>query len=699
MGGNRAPSSKLVLGRDFLGVPTQDTMVPRVRNAPRRAPCIRACSTRTSEARRCSKHRPSACLDAPTRETWASTSRTREETPIHVRTRVDLVPFHRDLSAFVSISFRRGFDPGTCRPFRHRRRRVVSKCARLQLFKLRTSMVSIVWLRRDLRTDDNPALSAAHASGRAVLPLFVWSPEEEGLFQPGTNNRWWLHRSLTCFQEELRSLGTELVVRRNQSALLEILELVQETQAKAVYFNHLYDPVSLVRDHVLKQELQARNIQCYSYNADLLHEPWEVLDAQGEAYTVFPLFFDHLLQHQDDAMQPVERPSHLVPPSQHVQSLVLEDLQLLEDKLLESGEREANWCPGTKGAEQVWKDFLETKLKRFSVQNYKADVDGTSRISPHLHFGEISARRLWMEVKRYENLAEDEDVRSVVANFLKQLGLREFSRYISFHFPFTHKRSMLDHLQHVPWNYNQEWFRLWREGKTGYPIVDAGMRNLLKTGWTHNHIRVLCATFLVKHLLLPWQWGMKYFWDVQIDADIEEDVLGWQYISGCLQDAHPFDFMYNLQREALRFDSTGEFTRKWVPELRGLPTALIHRPWEASEAVLRSAGVHFGHDYPHRIITVEESEVLLAEASLAVEDNLFRRTKRGASSSECRKDTCSAQASAGMTGSRASGRKDKDEECEVEARALTSVNLMAGNAAVETSAASRGGPPLKKSKS
>lgn len=192
---------------------------------------------------------------------------------------------------------------------------------------------------------------------------------------------------------------------------------------------------------------------------------------------------------------------------------------------------------------------------------------------------------------------------------------------------------------------------------------------------------------------------MKYFWDVQIDADIEEDVLGWQYISGCLQDAHPFDFMYDLQREALRFDSTGEFTRKWVPELKGLPTALIHRPWEASEAVLRSAGVHLGHDYPHRIITVEESEVLLAEASLAVEDNLFRRTKRGASSSECRKDTCSAQASAGMTGSRASGRKDKDGECEVEARALTSVNLMAGNAAVETSAASREGPPLKRSKS
>lgn len=258
---------------------------------------------------------------------------------------------------------------------------------------------------------------------------------------------------------------------------------------------------------------------------------------------------------------------------------------------------------------------------------------------------------------------------------------------------------MLDHLQHIPWNYNQEWFQLWREGKTGYPIVDAGMRNLLKTGWTHNHIRVLCATFLVKHLLLPWQWGMKYFWDVQIDADIEEDVLGWQYISGCLQDAHPFDFMYDLQREALRFDSTGEFTRRWVPELRGLPTAYIHRPWEAPETVLRCADVHLGHNYPHRIITEEESEVLLAEASLAVEDNLVRRTKRGASSSEYRKDTCSAQASAGMTGNRSSGKMDKDEECEVEARALNSVNLMGGNAVLETSAASRGVSPRKKSKS
>lgn len=576
-------------------------------------------------------------------------------------------------------------------------RRVVVRASRLLV--RRSKMAAIVWLRRDLRLDDNPALAAAHASGRAVLPLFVWSPEEEGLFQPGKNNRWWMHRSLMRLQEDLEGLGTKLVVRRNRSALMEILDVVRETQAEAVYFNHLYDPVSLVRDHVLKRELQARNIECCTYNADLLHEPWEVLDAQGKAYTVFARFFEHLLQHQGTAARPMERPSHLVPLEQNVHSLEVKDLRLLDEQLLETGEREAAWCPGTRGAERVWKDFLQTKLEHFSVRNYKADVDGTSRISPHLHFGEIAPRRLWIEIIRHEHPSEEDvSLRSVSASFLKQLGLREFSRYISFHFPFTHKRSMLEHLQHVPWNYDQEWFRLWREGKTGYPIIDAGMRSLLKTGWTHNHVRVLCATFLVKNLLLPWQWGMKYFWDVQIDADIEEDVLGWQYISGCLEDAHPFDFMYDLQQEASRFDSTGEFTRRWVPELKGLPTAYIHRPWEAPEPVLKGAGVHLGRDYPQRLITVEESENLLEEASLAVDDNRIRMMNKDALCSRYKNDTCSAQASIGMTSKRSNIRKNVDGEGNAGTTERTSKYRVAGDSVEDTNAASSGSPRHKKSR-
>lgn len=561
-------------------------------------------------------------------------------------------------------------------------------------------MVSVVWFRRDLRLDDNPALAAAQSSGRSIQPLFVWSPEEEGLFQPGKNNRWWVHHSLKSFVKDLESVGLNLVLRRTSSALSEILDVVRSTQAEAVYFNHLYDPVSLVRDNVLKRELLARGIQCHTFNADLLYEPWEVRDAEGEPYTIFSDFLNHLLQESTPPARPISKPTKFISLEKKVESLSVEALGLLEGQDVEDDERAVTWCPGAAGAEAVWKSFLNAKMQKFSIQNSKADVDGTSRISPHLHFGEISARRMWEKTKRLkEDSKLDTDDSPVSPDFLKQLGLREFSRYISFHFPFTHKRSMLEHLQHVPWNYDHELFRLWREGMTGYPIVDAGMRNLLKTGWTHNHIRVLCSTFLVKHLLLPWQWGMKYFWDAQIDADIEEDVLGWQYVSGCLQDAHPFDHMYDLLSEAQRFDASGDFTRKWVKELAELPTSYIHQPWCAPEHVLESAGVRLGQNYPERVITLEESARLLANASCAVDDNHIRKTSLGNPVRFSVVENCSTQASVEFVGKRSSFRSNAELEGGTSVEGEASMVLAAQSATMTKKNSSASAPHPKRPKS
>lgn len=477
---------------------------------------------------------------------------------------------------------------------------------------------SIVWFRRDLRLEDNPALSTAARAG-SILPVFIWSPEEEGQFQPGRVSRWWLKQSLFQLEMSLKSLGVPLVMRRTNDTLSVLLELVEATGVNQIVYNHLYDPVSLVRDHRIKQGLTQRGIHVQSFNGDLLYEPWEVYDRDGNPFTTFESYWQKTLN------MPFEPESPLLPPRRLIVAAAGEVASFTADELgLEDETEKASnallaraWTPGWSNADRALEAFLSGPLLEFSKNRHKIDGPTTSLLSPHLHFGEVSVRKVFHFVRRKQILwAKEGSVlgEESVGFFLRSIGFREYSRYLSFNFPFTHERSLLSNLKSFPWRVDEVFFKAWRQGRTGYPLVDAGMRELWATGWLHNRVRVIVASFCVKFLQLPWRWGMKYFWDTLLDADLESDVLGWQYISGSLPDGHELDRMDNPQTEGYKHDPFGEYVRRWLPELVRLPTEWIHHPWDAPPTVLRAAGVELGSNYPRPIVEVAAARERLQQA-------------------------------------------------------------------------------------
>ncbi|KAG8660377.1 cryptochrome-1 isoform X2 [Manihot esculenta] len=474
---------------------------------------------------------------------------------------------------------------------------------------------SIVWFRRDLRVEDNPALAAGVRAG-AVVAVFIWAPEEEGHYYPGRVSRWWLKQSLAHLGSSLRSLGTTLVTKRSTDSVSALLEVVKSTGATQLFFNHLYDPLSLVRDHRAKELLTAQGVAVRSFNADLLYEPWEVNDAQGSPFTTFGEFWERCLS------MPYDPEAPLLPPKRIISgdiSRCPSNLLIFEDE----SEKGSNallaraWSPGWSNADKALMTFINGPLIEYSKNRRKADSATTSFLSPHLHFGEVSVRKVFHLVRMKQvlwandgNKAGEESVNL----FLKSIGLREYSRYLSFNHPYSHERPLLGHLKFFPWVVDEGYFKAWRQGRTGYPLVDAGMRELWATGWLHDRIRLVVSSFFVKVLQLPWRWGMKYFWDTLLDADLESDALGWQYISGTLPDGREFDRIDNPQFEGYKFDPNGEYVRRWLPELARLPTEWIHHPWNAPESVLQAAGIELGSNYPLPVVWIDAAKVRLQEA-------------------------------------------------------------------------------------
>nr|GMD70016.1 cryptochrome-1 [Ipomoea batatas] len=489
---------------------------------------------------------------------------------------------------------------------------------------------TIVWFRRDLRIEDNPALATAARDG-SVFPVFIWCPKEEGQFYPGRVSRWWLKQSLIHLDQSLRSLGAELVLIKADTTLDALLECIAAVKATKVVFNHLYgfgvfiseyeeefkDPISVVRDHSIKQKLGELGYSVQSYNAELLNEPWDVYDDDGKAYTRFDAYWEKCLNQNKEPVSHLP-PWRLIAAAGSVKKFSIEELGLENET-----EKSSNallgrgWTPGWSNADKALTEFIEHHLLDYSKSRIKVGGNSTSLLSPYLHFGELSVRKVFHSVhmKRILWAREGNKAGEESANlFLRAIGLREFSRYICFNFPFTHERSLLTNLKYFPWNADQARFKAWRQGRTGYPLVDAGMRELWATGWVHNKIRVIVSSFFVKFLLLPWQWGMKYFWDTLLDADLESDILGWQYISGSLPDGHELERLDSPEIQGFNFDSEGEYVRHWLPELARVPTEWIHHPWDAPSTVLKAAGVELGLNYPKPIIDVDVARERLTEA-------------------------------------------------------------------------------------
>ena len=461
------------------------------------------------------------------------------------------------------------------------------------------ALSSILWFRVVLRLADNPALQTAFQRGGAIVPVFVHAPEEESPWSPGGASRWWLHQSLKALDAALRARGSRLILRRGP-ALETLRSLAKETGTTAVFWNRRYEPVVSERDAKVQAALHGDGLKTESFNAALLHEPWTIQNQSGKPFQVFTPFWKHCLNRPEPA-EPKPAPQKFPAPAKWPKSLALAELEL-EPKINWAEGMRAAWQPGEAGALGNLQQFLTQAFDDYSEQRNRPDLPGTSRLSPHLHFGEISPRQIWHGLRA---LAAQRGLTVAAwrnSQFLAEVGWREFAHHLLFHFPHTPAEPLRPQFKKFPWRENAAWLRAWQKGRTGYPIVDAGMRELWATGWMHNRVRMIVDSFLVKDLLISWQQGARWFWDTLVDADLAQNTLGWQWTAGCGADAAPYFRVFNPVSQGEKFDSGGDYVRRWCPELAKLPDAWLHRPWEAPMEILGRAGLGLGRDYPEPIV-------------------------------------------------------------------------------------------------
>lgn len=473
---------------------------------------------------------------------------------------------------------------------------------------------SIVWFRQDLRLHDQPALLEAIAKGGPVIPLFNWAPAEEGKWAPGAASRWWLHKSLASLEKDLGSLGLPLIIRK-QSTLEALTDLITRTGADAVHWNRCFEPRAVHRDARIKSELHKRGIKSHQFNASLLYDPSAILTKQNKPYQVFTPFWK-ACSLQGEPETPLGRPISAHRFEGDLPSDPLDSLSLLP-KLSWDGGLEEQWEPGEKGAHQQLKEAIKTVIGSYVQTRNIPGLKGTSRLSPYLHFGEISVRTVWHAVRRqWGNHPEAEE-------FLRQLIWREFAHHLLHHFPRTSDEGLRPQFESFPWKKDNHALHAWQKGLTGYPIVDAGMRELWGTGWMHNRVRMIVGSFLVKDLLIDWREGARWFWDTLVDADLANNTLGWQWVGGCGADAAPYFRIFNPALQGEKFDPSGDYVRRWVPELGKLPDQWIHRPWEAPEEVLKKAHLNLGSAYPKPMVDHGEARKLALEAYSKMKEDAY----------------------------------------------------------------------------
>ncbi|MGE0827347.1 MAG: deoxyribodipyrimidine photo-lyase [Candidatus Binatia bacterium] len=472
---------------------------------------------------------------------------------------------------------------------------------------------SLVWLRHDLRLTDNPALHTAVESGGPIIPLFIWAPAEEGAWSPGAASRWWLHQSLLSLDHDLQKRGARLILRCGES-LATLQAMIRETNAQAVFWNRRYEPAVVERDRQIKTALRAESVQVKSFSGSCLFEPSMIRNTAGKPFQVFTPFWKSCLS-LPEPDTPLGSPESLPSPSQWPQSVPLPQLAL-EPTLDWAGGIRATWSPGEDGALGQLQRFLAEAVASYAEKRARPDLFQTSRLSPYLHYGEMSPRFVWHAVQTY--VGEGSGMGRGGQAYLRQLGWREFAHHLLFHFPHTVEHPLRSEFTEFPWRKNAAELHAWQQGQTGYPLVDAGMRELWTTGWMHNRVRMVVASFLVKHLLLHWREGERWFWDTLVDADLANNTLGWQWVAGCGADAAPYFRIFNPVTQGEKFDPQGQYVCQWVPELGRLPPAWIHKPWEAPQEVLSEAEVKLGSTYPEPIVEHHTARIRALAALAAI---------------------------------------------------------------------------------
>ena len=464
--------------------------------------------------------------------------------------------------------------------------------------------IAIHWFRQDLRITDNPSLETA-AEFDAVLPIYILDDENSQEFKMGSASRWWLHNSLQSLNE---SLDGKLSIY-SQNPEIVIQELLKKYEVKAVFWNRCYEPWRIDRDIDIKAYLDDKNIENKSFNSHLLWEPWEISKDDGTPYRVFtPYYKKGCLNAEEPRFPSKNLKIDTIFYDQDCEQI--DTLDLLPRINWYSQIQEA-WKPGEEGAQKRLDQFLEEGLLDYKEGRNFPFKENVSRLSPHLHFGEISPNEVWYQAKTKESVS---GIQKSLEHFLSELGWREFSYYLLYHFPSLPKQNFQAKFNKFPWIKNESFLESWQKGETGYPIVDAGMRELWQTGYMHNRLRMVVGSFLVKNLLIDWRQGEDWFWDCLVDADLASNSAGWQWVAGSGADAAPYFRIFNPVTQGLKFDPEGEYTKKYVPELKLLPNKFLFSPWEAPKEILEKAGIELGKDYPEPIVDLKYSRELALEA-------------------------------------------------------------------------------------
>lgn len=456
----------------------------------------------------------------------------------------------------------------------------------------------LIWFRDDLRLNDHRALAAAVETGAPIIPVFVFDDTTPQQWAMGAASRWWLAHSLAALSQDIEARGGKLILRRG--AVIEVLpDLVEQTGATAVYFSRGYEPQSVASENALKSVFDQAGVGFKRFAGRLLREPEDIRTKTGDVYKVYTPFW-RALSAGYAPPPPIKAPRQLKSPTKYPKSDRLADWPLIPTKPDWSKGFSPLWQPGEAGARIALDTFLKSALKRYTDDRNRPDVRGTSRLSPHLHFGELTPAACWRAAVDIAARTPGSD--QGLETFLKELVWREFSYTLLFHWPDLPETPFKKSFSAFPWDGNAKHLKAWQRGQTGYPIVDAGMRELWATGYMHNRVRMIVASFLIKHLLISWQQGEAWFWDTLLDADLASNSASWQWVAGSGADAAPYFRIFNPVTQGEKFDPDGIYVRTWVPELRGLPNSLIHAPWMAPPLILMEAGITLGKTYPKPIV-------------------------------------------------------------------------------------------------
>jgi deoxyribodipyrimidine photo-lyase len=471
----------------------------------------------------------------------------------------------------------------------------------------------IVWFRQDLRLSDNAALEAAVASGAPIIPLFVLDDVSAGDWKLGSASRWWLHHSLASLANALIAKGSQIILRRGPANEV-VPAFVQETRAAALHWSRGHDPVAKELEPRIDTALAKLGVVARRFAGALLFEPTDITTNAGVPFRVFTPFWRACLERPEPA-EPRSAPRRLTTPINWPVSDVLEDWRLLPTSPDWAGGLRETWQPGEDGAKRRLAAFVKSALANYATGRDRPDKDGTSQLSPHLHFGEVSPSQCWHAARAIKSAPA---AQRGINSFRRELGWREFSAYLLYHWRDLPNVPFRAEFKSFPWKTDGQALVAWQRGQTGYPIVDAGMRQLWKTGWMHNRVRMIVASFLIKDLLIPWQTGEAWFWDTLVDADLANNAQGWQWVAGSGADAAPYFRIFNPVTQGKTHDPNGDYVRRFVPELKHLPVQHIHAPWNAPEDVLAEANIVLGSTYPRPIVdhALARREALTAFATM-----------------------------------------------------------------------------------